>query len=323
MKLAILDDYQNAALGSSDWTSLGSDVETAVFDTHLGFDEARIATTLAPFDILVAMRERTRFPRSLLYRLPNLELLVTTGMRNLAIDMDAARENGVVVCGTGMLAYPAAEHAMALIMDLFKNISSECRLMREGGWQGELTEGLNGKRLGILGLGRLGSRVARFGQALEMDVVAWSQNLTEDRCAEVGVQRVDKDTLLRTADVISVHLVLSERTHKLVGARELALMKPTAYLVNTSRGPIIDEEALVKALTDRTIAGAGLDVFDVEPLPADHPLRGLDNAVLTGHTGYIVKEFYAKAYGEAVENIAAWRNGKAIRVLNAPDPSIC
>ena len=323
MKLAILDDYQNAALDASDWTSLGSYIEPAVFDTHLGFDEARIATTLAPFDILVAMRERTRFPRSLLDRLPNLELLVTTGMRNLAIDMDAARENGVIVCGTNMLAYPAAEHAMALIMDLFKKISSECRLMREGGWQGELTESLNGKRLGILGLGRLGSRVARFGQALEMDIVAWSQNLTEDRCAEVGVQRVDKDTLLRTADVISVHLVLSERTHKLVGARELALMKPTAYLVNTSRGPIIDEEALVKALTDRTIAGAGLDVFDVEPLPADHPLRGLDNAVLTGHTGYIVKEFYAKAYGEAVENIAAWRNGKAIRVLNAPDPSIC
>lgn len=318
MKLAILDDYQNAALDASDWTSLGSDIEPAVFDTHLGFDEAQIATTLAPFDILVAMRERTRFPRSLLDRLPNLELLVTTGMRNLAIDMDAARENGVVVCGTGMLPYPAAEHAIALIMDLFKNISSECRLMREGGWQGELTEGLNGKRLGILGLGRLGGRIARFGQALEMDVVAWSQNLTEDRCAEVGVQRVDKDTLFRTADVVSVHLVLSERTQKLVGARELSLMKPTAYLVNTSRGPIIDEEALIKALTNRTIAGAGLDVFDVEPLPADHPLRGLDNAVLTGHTGYIVKEFYAKAYGEAVENIVAWRNGKAIRVLNAP-----
>ena len=323
MKLAILDDYQNAALDASDWTSLGSDIEPAVFDTHLGFDEAQIATTLAPFDILVAMRERTRFPRSLLDRLPNLELLVTTGMRNLAIDMDAARENGVVVCGTNMLAYPAAEHAMALIMDLFKNISSECRLMREGGWQGELTESLNGKRLGILGLGRLGSRVARFGQALEMDVVAWSQNLTEDRCAEVGVQRVDKDTLFRTADVVTVHLVLGERTHKLVGARDLALMKHTAYLVNTSRGPIIDEEALVKALTNRMIAGAGLDVFDVEPLPADHPLRGLDNAVLTGHTGYVVKEFYAMAYGEAVEDIAAWRNGRAIRVLNASDPSMC
>ena len=323
MKLAILDDYQNAALGASDWASLGSDVEPTVFDSHLGFDEAHIAAALASFDVLVAMRERTRFPRGLLERLPNLELLVTTGMRNLAIDMDAARENGVVVCGTNMLGYPAAEHAMALIMDLFKNISSESRLMREGGWQGELTEGLNGKRLGIVGLGRLGSRVARFGQALEMDVVAWSQNLTAERCAEVGVQRVDKDTLFRTADVVSVHLVLSERTRQLVGARDLALMKHTAYLVNTSRGPIIDEEALVKALTERTIAGAGLDVFDVEPLPADHPLRGLDNAVLTGHTGYVVKEFYAKAYGEAVEDIAAWRNGRAIRVLNASNSSVC
>ena len=317
MKLAIIDDYQNAALGSANWTSLGSDVEPTVFDIHFGFDEAAIAAALAPFDILVAMRERTRFPRGLLDRLPNLRLLVTTGMRNLAIDMDAARENGVVVCGTAMLAYPAAEHAMALIMDLFKKISSECRLMREGGWQGEVTESLNGKTLGILGLGRLGSRVARFGRALEMDVVAWSQNLTEDRCAEVGVKRVDKDALFRTADVVSIHLVLSERTRGLVGAPDLALMKHTAYLVNTSRGPIIDQAALVKALTDRTIAGAGLDVFDVEPLPADHPLRGLDNAVLTGHTGFVVKEFYANAYGEAVEDIAAWRNGRAIRVLNA------
>ena len=317
MKLAILDDYQHAALGSAEWTSLGTDVEPTVFDTHLGFDGAGIAAALAPFDILVAMRERTRFPRSLLDRLPNLRLLVTTGMRNLAIDMGAARENGVVVCGTDMLAYPAAEHAMALIMDLFKNISSECRLMREGGWQGEVTESLNGKTLGILGLGRLGSRVARFGRALEMDVVAWSQNLTEDRCAEVAVKRVDKDALFRTADVVSIHLVLSERTRGLVGARDLALMKHTAYLVNTSRGPIVDETALVRALTDRTIAGAGLDVFDIEPLPADHPLRGLNNAVLTGHTGFVVKEFYAKAYSEAVEDIAAWRNGRAIRVLNA------
>ena len=283
----------------------------------MGFDGARIAEALAPFDILVAMRERTGFPRSLLDRLPNLRLLVTTGMRNLAIDMAAARENGVVVCGTDMLAYPAAEHAMALIMDLFKNISSACRLMREGGWQGEVTESLNGKTLGILGLGRLGSRVARFGRALEMDVVAWSQNLTEDRCAEVGVKRVDKDALFRTADVVSIHLVLSERTRGLVGAPDLALMKHTAYLVNTSRGPIVDEAALVKALTDRTIAGAGLDVFDVEPLPVDHPLRGLDNAVLTGHTGFVVKEFYTKAYSEAVEDIAAWRDGRAIRVLNA------
>ena len=317
MKLAILDDYQNAALGSADWRSLGPDFEPTVFDTHLGRDEAGVADALVGFEILVAMRERTPFPRSVLDRLPNLRLLVTTGMRNLAIDMDAARENGVVVCGTGMLAYPAAEHAMALILDLFKKVSNESRLMREGGWQGAVAECLNGKTLGLLGLGRLGCRVARFGQALEMDVVAWSQNLTAGRCAEVGVRLVDKDTLFRTADVVSIHLVLSERTRGLVQAREIALMKPTAYLVNTSRGPIIDEAALVRALGDRAIAGAGLDVFEVEPLPPDHVLRTLDNTVLTGHTGYVVKELYAKVYGEAVENIAAWRKGRPVRVLNA------
>ncbi len=317
MKLAILDDYQNAALGSADWGSLGPGIEPTVFDTHLGHDEARIADALVGFDILVAMRERTPFPRSVLDRLPNLRLLVTTGMRNLAIDMDAARENGVVVCGTGMVPYPAAEHAIALILDLFKKVSSESRLMREGGWQGGVAECLNGKTLGLLGLGRLGCRVARFGQALEMDVVAWSRNLTAERCAEVGVRLVDKDTLFRTADVVSIHLVLSERTRGLVQAREIALMKPTSYLVNTSRGPIVDEAALVRALGDRAIAGAGLDVFEVEPLPPDHVLRTLDNAVLTGHTGYVVKELYAKVYGEAVENIAAWRNGRPLRVLNA------
>ncbi len=317
MKLAILDDYQNAALGSADWGSLGADIEPTVFDTHLGHDEACVADALVGFDILVAMRERTPFPRSVLDRLPNLRLLVTTGMRNLAIDMDAARENGVVVCGTGMVPYPAAEHAIALILDLFKKVSTESRLMREGGWQGEVAECLNGKTLGILGLGRLGRRVAGFGLALEMDVVAWSQNLTAERCAEVGVRLVDKDTLFRTADVVSIHLVLSERTRGLVQAREIALMKPTAYLVNTSRGPIVDEAALVRALGDRAIAGAGLDVFEVEPLPSDHVPRTLDNAVLTGHTGYVVKELYAKVYGEAVENIAAWRKGRPVRVLNA------
>ena len=317
MKLAILDDYQNAALGSADWGSLGADIEITVFDTHLGHDEAGVAGALAPFDILVAMRERTPFPRSLLDRLGNLRLMVTTGMRNLAIHMDAARDNGVVVCGTGMLGHPAAEHAIALILDLFKKVSKESRLMRVGGWQGEVAESLNGKTLGILGLGRLGSRVARFGQAVEMEVVAWSQNLTAERCAELGVTLVDKDTLFRTADVISVHLLSSERTRGLVAAPEIALMKPTAYLVNTSRGPIVDEAALVRALEDRAIAGAGLDVFDVEPLPRDHVLRRLDNAVLTGHTGYVVKELYAKAYGDAVENVAAWRNGQPLRVLNA------
>lgn len=317
MKLAILDDYQNAALGAADWESLGADMEITVFDRHLGFDTGRIADALEPFDILVVMRERTPFPKELLDRLPNLKLLVTTGMRNLAIDMEAARANGIDACGTDMLAYPAAEHAMALILDLFKKISKEDRAMHEGGWQAHVAEGLNGKTLSILGLGRLGSRVARFGQALEMDVIAWSENLTKERCDEVGVRLVDKDTAFSAADVLTVQLVLSERTRGLIGARELGLMKPTAYLVNTSRGPIVDEAALIQALKNRTIAGAGIDVFDTEPLPADHPLRGLDNAVLTGHTGYVVKELYELAYGQAVEDIAGWRGGDPVRLLNA------
>ncbi len=317
MKLAILDDYQNAALGSADWAALGPEFEVTVFDTHLGHDEAGVADALRPFEVVVAMRERTRFPRGLLDRLPSLKLLVTTGMRNSAIDMDAARDNGVVVCGTGMLGYPAAEHAMALILDLYKKVSKESRVMREGGWQAHVSEVLNGKTLGLLGLGRLGARVARFGLALEMEVVAWSQNLSPDRCAEVGARLVDKDTLFRTADVVSIHLVLGERTRGLVGAPELAMMNPTAYLVNTSRGPIVDEAALVRALAAGAIAGAGLDVFDDEPLAADHPLRALENTVLTGHTGFVVKELFAKAYGEAVENVVAWRKGQPLRVLNA------
>ncbi len=317
MKLALLDDYQNAALSAADWKSLGSDMDVTTFNKHLGWDETVIARALAPFDILVAMRERTAFPRSLLEKLPNLKLLVTAGMRNLSIDVTAARERGVVVCGTGMLPYPAAEHALALILDLFKKISKENRVMHEGGWQSEVSEGLNGKTLGILGLGRLGGRVAAAGKALDMRVIAWSQNLTPERCAEVGAELVAEEQLFREADVISIHLVLSDRTRGLVGADELALMKPTAYLVNTSRGPIVDEAALVAALRNRAIAGAGLDVFDVEPLPKDHPLRSMDNAVLTGHTGFVVKELYQKVYGEAVEDIAAWMKGEPIRVLEA------
>ncbi|MCG8558773.1 MAG: D-2-hydroxyacid dehydrogenase family protein [Hyphomicrobiales bacterium] len=317
MKLAILDDYQKAALASADWSSLGPEIDISVFDSHLGHDEDAVAEALAPFEILVVMRERTPFPRSLIERLPRLKLLVTTGMRNLAIDMAAARERGIPVCGTGMLPYPAAEHAMALILDLFKKISRETRAMHEGGWQDQISEGLNGKTLGILGLGKLGERVARFGQALEMTVVAWSRNLTETRCREVGVRLVDKETLLREADVLSIHLVLSDRTRGLIGPGELALMKPTAYLVNTSRGPIVDEAALIDALRSGTIAGAGLDVYDVEPLPGDHPLRALDNAVLTGHTGYVIRELYELVYGEALEAVAAWRAGAPVRVLNA------
>ena len=316
MKLAILDDYQNTALESADWSVLGDEIEISVFDKHLGWDEDAIAAKLAPFEILVCMRERTPLPASLIDKLSNLKLIVTTGMRNNAIDMDHARSKGIPVCGTQMLPYPAAEHAMALIMDLFKKISKESRVMKDGGWQAYVSESLNGRTLGVMGLGKLGERVARFGLALEMDVIAWSQNLTEERCAEVGVRKVTKEELMSQSDVISIHLVLSDRSRGLVGADELKAMKKTAYIVNTSRGPIIDEAALIDALKNMDVGGAGIDVYDVEPLPTDHPLRGLDNAVLTGHTGYVVKELYTKVYGQCVENIKGWIDGSPERVLN-------
>ncbi len=317
MKLAILDDYQNAALGSAGWDSLGDGVDITVFDEHFGWDEDHIARLLAPFDGLVIMRERTPFPASLLRKLPNLKLLVTTGMRNLAVDMGAARAQGVTVCGTSILPYPAAELAMAFIFDLAKKLSVENRIMHEGGWQGVVGDGLNGKTLGIMGLGRLGARVARFGKALEMEVIAWSENLDDERCAEEAARLVSKEELFRQSDFLSIHTLLSERTRGLIGAAELALMKPTAYLVNTSRGPIVEEGALIDALTNGTIAGAGLDVFEVEPLPRDHPLRALDNAVLTGHIGYVVKEHYEMLYGECLEDVAAFLKGAPMRVLNA------
>ena len=318
MRIAILDDWQGAALGAADWDSLGQDAEITVFGDYIE-GEVAVAEALKGFDVIVGMRERTPFPKSLIDALPDLKLLVTTGMRNLSFDMDAARARGVVVSGTAMLGYPASEHAVALILALFKKISVEDRAMHEGGWQAAVSEGMNGKTLGLLGLGKLGAKVARVCLALDMNVVAWSQNLTGERCQEVGVGYVDKDTLFRDSDAISIHLVLGDRTRGLVGAKEFALMKPTAYLINTSRGPIIDEAALIDALGDGTIAGAGIDVYDVEPLPPDHPLRSLDNAILTGHTGYVVKELYAVAYGEAVEDIQAWMKGEPIRVLNGED----
>ena len=317
-RIAILDDWQGAALGAADWDSLGQDAEITVFGDYIE-GEVAVAEALKGFDVIVGMRERTRFPKSLIDALPDLKLLVTTGMRNLSFDMDAARARGVVVSGTAMLGYPASEHAVALILALFKKISVEDRAMHEGGWQAAVSVGMNGKTLGLLGLGKLGAKVARVCLALDMNVVAWSPNLGRERCQEVGVGYVDKDTLFRDSDAISVHLVLGDRTRGLVGAKEFALMKPTAYLINTSRGPIIDEAALIEALGDGTIAGAGIDVYDVEPLPRDHPLRSLDNAILTGHTGYVVKELYAVAYGEAVEDIQAWMKGEPIRVLNGED----
>jgi phosphoglycerate dehydrogenase-like enzyme len=313
IRIAILDDYQNVALAAADWDSL--EAEVTVFDKYI--ESEAVAGALQGFDVVIGMRERTPFPKSLIEALPDLKLLVTTGMRNLSFDMEAARARGVVVSGTAMLGYPASEHAVALMMSLFKKIPLENRVMHQGGWQGDVSEGMNGKTLGLLGLGKLGAKVARVGLALDMEVIAWSENLTKARCDEIGVGYVHKDALFAESDVLSIHLVLSDRTRGLVGTPEFILMKPSAYLINTSRGPIVDEAALIEALANGTIAGAGIDVYDVEPLPRDHPLRSLDNAILTGHTGYVVKELYAVAYGEALDNVRAWMRGKPVRVLNA------
>ena len=314
-RVALLDDYQGVALRMADWKSLPAGAEVVVFQDHLA-DEDAVEKRLADFDIVMALRERTPFPRSLLGRLPKLKLLITAGMRNASIDMKAAAERGVTVCGTPGLPYPTAELAWGLILSLARRIPAEDRATREGRWQATVGLGLNGKTLGVLGLGTLGSRVARVGRAFEMEVLAWSQNLTAERAAAADVTLVPKDELLARSDFVSVHLVLGERTRGLIGARELALMKRSAYLVNTSRGPIVDEVALVRALGDGTIAGAGLDVFDEEPLPLDHAFRRLPNIVITPHLGYVTEETYRIFYGHAVEDIQAYLKGGPVRVLH-------
>ena len=315
IKLAVLDDYQSVALEAADWSLIEPAVAISVFDKHLG-DADAVVRALDEFDIIVAMRERTPFPQNVLDRLPRLRLLATTGMRNQAIDLVAARKQGVDVCGTPMLGYPAAEHTWALILALVKQIPAENLSMHRGGWQGSLSTGLQNNTLGILGLGKLGLQVARVGLAFGMKVQAWSTNLTPERCAECGVVFASREELFATSDIVTVHLLLSDRTRGLIGATEFQMMKPTAYLVNTSRGPIVQESALITALQAGAIAGAGLDVFDTEPLPQNHALRGLDNAVLTGHTGYVMRENYITGYRGAVEAINAWLNGEPVRLLN-------
>ena len=312
--VALLDDYQGVALSMADWKSLPTGTEVVVFKDHLA-DEKALAARLADFDIIMAMRERTPFPRSLFERLPKLKLLITAGMRNASIDMKAAAERGVLVCGTAGLPYPTAELAWGLILSLARRIPAEDRATREGRWQTSVGLGLNGKTLGVLGLGTLGSRAARVGRAFEMDVLAWSQNLTAERAQEMGATLVPKDELLARSDFVSIHLVLGERSRGLVGAREFGLMKRSAYLVNTSRGPIVDEAALIRALQDGTIAGAGLDVFDEEPLPLEHPFRRLPNVAITPHLGYVTEETYRIFYGHALEDIKAYLGGTPLRVL--------
>jgi phosphoglycerate dehydrogenase-like enzyme len=277
--------------------------------------EDTLADRLRDFEIIVAMRERTHFPRSLLQRLPKLKLLVTTGMRNVAIDSKAAAELGIVVSGTGMLTPPTAELTWGLILALARHIPEEASQMRRGGWQTTIGVGLGGKVLGILGLGKLGSEVARVGKAFQMEVIAWSQNLTDTHAASLGAARVEKDELFQRADFVTIHLILSKRTRGLITSHELGLMKSTACLINTSRGPIIDESALIAALSNRKIAGAALDVYDEEPLPDNHPLRKLDNVVLTPHLGYVTIENYRKCYSDAVDDIRAFLEGHPIRTL--------
>ncbi len=318
LRCVILDDYQNAALKSADWSPLKGKVDYRVSNQPI-LDREALVYALADAEIILAMRERTPFDRALFERLPKLKLLVTTGMRNAAIDLKAAADHDVLVCGTDGSVGATAELAFGLILSLMRHIPSEAALFRNGGkWQTTIGRELNGRRLGIIGLGKLGAKLAKFGLAFGMKASAWSQNLTAERCAEHGVDFAGSfDNLLKTSDVISIHLVLSERTKGLIGAKQFAMMKPDAVIVNTSRGPIIDEAALFDALKNRKIAGAGLDVFDMEPLPSSHPLRALDNVIGTPHLGYVTEETYRIFYGMAVEDIAAWLDGKPVRILKA------
>lgn len=313
-RIAVLDDFQNVALQMADWSVLAPGCEITVFNDNIR-DTKRVIERLAPFDIVVAMRERTPLPRERLERLPNLQLLITTGMWNRAIDMDAARERGVMVCGTESSREAPVELAWAMILGLARNIAAEDHAMRRGAWQTQIGVELRGRTLGIMGLGRLGTEVARIGSAFGMQCIAWSQNLTPSRCEENGVAYTEKDTFFRTADVLSLHVVLSERTKNIVGARELALMKPAALLINTSRGGLVDTDALIAALNEGRIGGAAIDVYDEEPLASDHPLRSAPHTLLTPHIGITTLQNYRLYYSQIVEDIAAFQRGAPIRVL--------
>jgi phosphoglycerate dehydrogenase-like enzyme len=314
MRLSILDDYQGVALTMADWSPLEGRVEIVV-ERQPFADEDAAARALAGSEIIAAMRERTPFPRSLVERLPNLNLLNTTGMRNASFDMAALRDRGVVVCGTEGGGLDTAELTWGLIIGAARRIAEDHHAMREGLWQTRIGNRLAGKTLGVLGLGRLGSAVARVGLAFEMKVIAWSPNLTAEHAAAVGVERVDKETLLRQSDVLSVHVVLSPRSRGLVGRNDIALMKKTAILVNTSRGPIVDAYAVIEALEAGRLGYAAFDVYDREPLPADHPLRRTPNVLLTPHIGYVTEENYRSSYPQIVENIVAFLDGNPVRVI--------
>jgi phosphoglycerate dehydrogenase-like enzyme len=315
-RCAVLDDFQNVATTVADWSVPGEAVDVVAFTEHFG-DEDELAAALADFDCVVTLRERVAFPASLLDRLPRLRLLIASGMRNSVIDFAAAKANGVTVCGTESSSTPPVELTWALLLGLARGLVQENTALREGGpWQSTVGADLHGRRLGLLGLGKIGGLVARVGLAFGMEVSAWSQNLTEERTREVGVRRAaSKEELLSESDFVSIHLALGERTRGLLGSAELALLKPTAYLVNTSRAAIVDQEALLAALREGRIAGAGVDVFDVEPLPADHPMRTAPRLLATPHLGYVSRANYERYYGQATDNVRAYLTGSPVRVL--------
>jgi phosphoglycerate dehydrogenase-like enzyme len=315
MRVAILDDYQGVALRLADWQSLHPEAQMQAFTDHLD-DRDALARRLHAFECVVLMRERTPFPRAVFEKLPNLRLLITAGMRNASIDLAAATEHRVQVCGTEMLGYPTAELTWGSILALLRQIPREEEALRQGRWQTTLGIGVRGKTLGVLGLGKLGTQVAAVGKTFGMNLIAWSQNLTAERAAAAGARLVAKEELFAAADIVTIHVVLSERTRGIVGVADLARMKKTAYLINTSRGPIVDETALIAALRERRIAGAALDVFEPEPLPPRHPLTTLDNLLLTPHLGYVTEENYRLLYAQAVEDIRAFLDGKVLRPLN-------
>ena len=314
MRIAVLDDYQNVARDMADWSRLQREHEVTFFhDTYEGLDG--FAKRLAGYEVLGVMRERSPIGRDLLERLPDVKLIATAGMRNAAIDLDYCKERGIVVCGTQNSADSTPELAWGHIISLARHIHVENQRMREGRWITTLGLNLTGKTLGIVGLGRLGRRMAEIGHAFNMQIIAWSHNLTDGQAAEAGVERVEKDDLFRRADFITIHYKLGERSRGLVGAHELGLMKKTAYLVNTSRGPIVDTDALIAALGAGQIAGAGIDVYDEEPLPPDHPLRRMPRTLLTPHLGYVTDGTYSAFYGQMVESVEKWLAGEPVRVL--------
>ena len=313
-KIAVLDDYQDAALAMADWSVLPPEVEVTAFRDHLS-DLDALVERLTPFEIVCPMRERTKFPRALIERLPNLRLLATTGSWNAAIDLKAAEDHRVTVCGTGGAGHSTPELTWAVIMALVRNLPAEVASVRAGGWQVGIGGDLRGRTLGILGLGHIGAAIAKYARVFEMEVIAWSQNLTAEKAEANGARLVSKEDLLRRSDIVTIHLVQSSRTVNLIGAAELALMKPASLLINTSRGPIVNEPALIDALRRGVIAGAALDAFEEEPLPPDHPFRTFPNVLATPHIGYVSADMYRTFFRETVENIAAWLAGSPIRVI--------